>query len=506
MRNSFVLAAALSLAVAGLFPTAAAAQAPECDNAGPFCIDGVLPDVNAGPATADPHGNGQAGQELGPKNGSSTKIGVIDNAALPMLDFTNPNAQVDLNTVYIRGALDTSGQVWLYFAWVRDSNTGSGFVSLEAQVADSPCTYPITTVGQCNPWQNRANGDPLFSWDQQGNSRDIYFRVYSSSTGGFVTPTPCPGEVVAGLGCKLDETVAKAQYSADGFGGELALNLSALFTIPPGQCEVFNNIIPGTVTGNSDTADYKDVVLAPLSVQLCGILQIQKVTQNQAGAEFKDETTVFQYQVAGPVNRGPSNIKSRLNGPSETKTESELLPGTYTVTELPVPAGYTFVSLVCDGKTTPPTNVVTLAAGDTKLCVITNRLNPNSPNGETVPHVSLRDEMVVTQILRITNDSASAFTVTFRLYTSEAACAADTARTGGEVFGPVQLNITSTVGGFSSGSAATHAQGTGVEKPFSATPYAWWAEFSGNSLNGLVINNKKTSGCSEEKVLVSRVQ
>ena len=502
MRKSFVLGAALSVALSGLFATEASAQAPQCNNAGPFCIDGILPDVNAGPQTLDPHGNGQAGQELGPKNGSSTKIGVINNAALPMLEFTNPNAQVDLNSVYIRGAL-SGGQVWLYFAWTRDSSNGSGFISLEAQrIADGtpPCTYPVTTVGQCNPFAERADGDPLFSWDQQGNSRDIYLRVYSSAANGFVNPTPCPGSIVNGQ-CRLDGTTAIAEYTPDGFGGELALNLSALFQLPTDVCTVFGSVIPGTVTGNSDTADYKDVVLAPLSVQLCGVLTLEKITQNQAGIEFTDATSVFQYQIAGPVNRGPTNIVSRGNANS-TKTESDLLPGSYTVTEPTIPAGYQLISIVCTGGSA----TVTLAAGDSKSCTITNRLNPNSPDGTTIPAVSLRDVMTVgttSPLTRVAGDNPAHFTVTFRLYASEAACAADTGRTGGEVFGPVTL-VLNAAG--TAGSAETHAAGTGVQKPFSATPYAWWARFSGNSVNSLVINNPAESGCSLEKVLVNRVQ
>ena len=47
-----------------------------------------------------------------------------------------------------------------------------------------------------------------------------------------------------------------------------------------GSCVNFANIIPGTITGNSDTADYKDTVLAAFpDISNCGTLKVTKVTQ-----------------------------------------------------------------------------------------------------------------------------------------------------------------------------------------------------------------------------------
>jgi hypothetical protein len=114
MRKSLIIGAALSLAFSGIFPTDAAAQVP----GNPFAIDGVVTDFEnsgvsggytvppcdppavggalTGPAPqackqADPNGNAQ---ELGPKNSNTTKVAVVHNAALPMLNTTSPTAQV----------------------------------------------------------------------------------------------------------------------------------------------------------------------------------------------------------------------------------------------------------------------------------------------------------------------------------------------------------------------------------------------------------------------------
>src|SRR5690348_2086460 len=92
-----VTAALLALAAA-LVPTSAAHAA-----SGPYAIDGVLvPDPGA-TELADAFGNVK---ELGPKNANTTKIGVIGNAAAPMLDLTNPNAQVDLRRAWLGSATD----------------------------------------------------------------------------------------------------------------------------------------------------------------------------------------------------------------------------------------------------------------------------------------------------------------------------------------------------------------------------------------------------------------
>ena len=50
-------------------------------------------------------------------------------------------------------------------------------------------------------------------------------------------------------------------YSADGFRGEAAVNLTDTIFGGSTACRTFANTIPSTVTGNSDTADYKDTIL-----------------------------------------------------------------------------------------------------------------------------------------------------------------------------------------------------------------------------------------------------
>ena len=221
---------------------------------GPYNIDGSIPD--GGTANLpDPFGNVK---ELGPLNSSTTKIGVIHNDALPTLDLTNPNAQVDLRQAWLDTERDTStNHDWLYFAWERDSANGSGFIAYEFMQNPAPagCAYDTATDAQltanCNPWANRKGGDFMILWDQQGGSRDLYLRTWTGTAPNLTLGAPT----------LLDAAVSQAQYSSDGFRGEAAVDLTATIFGGSTACKTFANTIPSTVTGNSDTADYKDTIL-----------------------------------------------------------------------------------------------------------------------------------------------------------------------------------------------------------------------------------------------------
>lgn len=241
-----VAAAAVVLAVAA--PSALAA------NDGPYSIDGIIPDQGT-TELVDLYGNTK---ELGPLNSNTTKIGVIHNDALPTLGVTNPNGNVDLRRAWLDTARDPgTGHDWLYFAWERDSNSGSGFIAYEFMQNPPPeaCAYETATTQQltdsCNPWANRTAGDFMILWDQQGGSRDLYLRTWSGTAPNLVLGPLTP----------LNDAVSAAAYSADGYRGEAAVDLTATIFGGAMRCLSFANPIPSTVTGNSDSADYKDTIL-----------------------------------------------------------------------------------------------------------------------------------------------------------------------------------------------------------------------------------------------------
>jgi hypothetical protein len=242
--------AATALVTAGVLMNPLIARAAD----GPFTIDGVVPDAGSTQLT-DLSGSVK---ELGPINSNTTKIGVIHNATPPMLGLTNPNAQVDLRNAWLDTERDTStGHDWLYFAWERDANSGSGFIAYEFMQDPPPaaCAYDSATDAQltasCNPWANRRAGDFMILWDQQGGSRDLVLRTWSGTK----------PNLTLSAGTTLDASVSQAAFSTDGFKGEAAVDLTATIFGGGTACKSFANTIPSTVTGNSDTADYKDTIL-----------------------------------------------------------------------------------------------------------------------------------------------------------------------------------------------------------------------------------------------------
>jgi hypothetical protein len=145
-----------------LTPIAASAQVP-------FAIDGVVPDASVA-EFQDPSGSIS---ELGPVNSTTTKLASIGSATPPMLDFTNPNGATDLATIWLGVETDPSDDLWLYFGWERDANSGSAVVAYEFQFAapDPACDFAdidqiepesaeeAALIDSCNPWSNRQAGD-----------------------------------------------------------------------------------------------------------------------------------------------------------------------------------------------------------------------------------------------------------------------------------------------------------------------------------------------------------
>lgn len=233
-------------------PSALAGSVP------PFSIEGTVPGSDPTQNLPDLFGSAK---ELGPLNASTTKISVVHNATTPMLGLTNPNGQVDLRQAWLGSKRDSDNDDWLYFAWERDASTGSGFIAYEFMQDPPPadCDYVNKTnqqlIDRCNPWKNRKAGDFMILWDQQGGSKDLFLRTWSGTA---------PNLVLSPPGTALNANVSKAEYSTNGFRGEAALNLTDAVFGGVQACRSFANVIPSTVTGNSDSADYKDTILQPV--------------------------------------------------------------------------------------------------------------------------------------------------------------------------------------------------------------------------------------------------
>jgi Domain of unknown function (DUF5979) len=336
-RRALAAGAASCLALAMIM-----VASPAIAEDGPFNIEGTVPDAGATEIT-DLFGNVK---ELGPLNSNTTKIGVIHNDALPTLDLTNPNAQVDLRRAWLDTQKDAvTGDDWLYFAWERDKNTGSGFIAYEFMQDPAPagCDYVDGTdaelIADCNPWANRQAGDFVILWDQQGGSLDRYLRVWSGTAPNLTLGAPEP----------LDDDESQVAYSADGFMGEAAVNLTATIFGGTTECLTFANTIPSTVTGNSDTADYKDTILEPTPpISNCGTVTIRKETV----PDEDPNTTLFGFDRTFTVESDaePPVLTFDLTDDGvETFTDVPFGTG-YVVDESDIPTGWALESIDCSAS------------------------------------------------------------------------------------------------------------------------------------------------------------
>jgi hypothetical protein len=348
----------------------------------PYLIDGVVPDAGCCTEFPDPAGSVS---ELGPVNASGTKLSVIHNEDVPMLDFTNPNSSTDLKTIWLETWIDPANDdIWLYFGWERDANTGSSVIAYEFQTAavDPACDYSgidqvepesaaeTDLIASCNPWANRQADDFMIVWDFGGGSTDIILRTFNGTD--------------FNSGVNISESgFAIAALNGDSSRGEGIINLTAAIFGAQDSCFNVANVIPGTITGNSDSADYKDTVLADirgsLTISNCGMVNITKATQ-PAGESGNFDYTMNRLggeaiDFAGNLSAGGTLID---DGGS---TELTVLPGNnYSITEdLTSEPTFELQSIVCD-KPAPGTDITDGTAGfevavsETTDCVITNEL------------------------------------------------------------------------------------------------------------------------------------
>ncbi len=354
---------------------------------------------------------------------AATKLGVIQNAAEPMLGFTNPNAQVDLRRVWLDTYTQADDLIWLYFAWERDSSNGSGVIMFEFQQNPAPleCDYSVTDqvtpitpeeqtlINSCNPWENRSPGDFIIIWDQAGKKIVLEVRKFVAGTDTNGNNLWDKGEpLVLQTSSTLAPGSWDAEYSADRFRGEAAINLSAtVFPAVPDSCFSVANIIPGTVTGNSDTADYKDTVLADytedIEISNCGALTVEKVTSDGGAGAFpysvdRSSGDALFYpgdaQIAGSVSENQISSILDTSDPTEEWTEdwTDLRIGDdYQLAEGAVGPVYALDRIECivDGDTAVPyvlfplddpdySSTFPVEASSITHCTITNQLQPGT--------------------------------------------------------------------------------------------------------------------------------
>ena len=298
-----------------------------------------------------------------------------------MLGFTNPNSSTDIGMIWLDTQQDANGDIWLYFAWERDANTGSSVISYEIQSAEAnpACDYsgidqiqPETAeetalINNCNPWGNRQAGDFMIVWDFGGGATDIILRTFDGTSFDAGINLSAFGFAVASL-------------NADSSRGEGAINLTEAIFGTQDVCFNFANVIPGTVTGNSDSADYKDTVLVNIAslvtISNCGMVDIQKSTQ--PGGESGNFSYTLERLGGEDIDYTPrSSATGTLidDGGAETLL---VIPGIdFQLTEdLTGEPTFELQSILCNkpAPDTDGTTGFTVNLAETTDCVITNEL------------------------------------------------------------------------------------------------------------------------------------
>jgi hypothetical protein len=561
--------------VAAAILVGAASVASAQPNTDPFLIDHIVdktnsPTTNSGVAgvtivdgsTTPPELSG-ANKERGPINSNTTKVGVINTAPPPMLGDTNPNSNTDFNTVFAQSTKDSGAvpHTWYYFGWIRDAD-GTGFLALEFQhkKVSSSCIVPPTTtepekidytLPNCNPWANRQGGDGtdplvkpdfLIMWDQSGNVADVIKRNFvctggaASCTGAQVILATCPSplptdtaqpchkistdDAITAFGQKTDR---KGNVIDDTIRGELAIDLTDQVFGSALTCETLANIIPGSVTGNSDQADYKDVVLFPFKpVSNCGLVTVTKQTSpaglpgdfiyklypTNGGAIFtslanKDSDCD---QTGSDVNTCVGKLTTSATHQTDTDTIENLLDHdtNWTLEETSF-SGFTIHSITCTYKQETPVVLYAngaatgakfkVVAGDTTECTIINDVIKNDVDSSTLQTATatITDKMTVTNIKDGASNAASA-KATFELFGPYDQSTGGACATADRKLGPTDVTLTYELDGQGKKTGTATADLVTTTSVVIGKWYYWRVAYSGD-----LLNNPIAGTCGDEK-------
>jgi prealbumin domain-containing protein len=264
-----------------------------------------------------------------------------------------------------------NGDTYLYGATIRYTANGNASENIELKQG---------TTGTCGTSDllARTPGDKLIAIDYLGGGSRPQFHVLTwIATGAcFVSndPAPCWGADVQTLGANAAEggvstsnfTIAQNPISDKaikaGEFAEFGINLTASGIIPSGECKAFAQTVwESRSSGSSFVSSTKDIVLENKPINNCAQLTIHKESSDggsQEGAVF----TLYEGSDTTGTVVGTCTVDA--NGDCNDASFVDLNPGTYTVDETTVPAGY--------GKDPTLPYTFTLAQGESRTLTFTD--------------------------------------------------------------------------------------------------------------------------------------
>ncbi len=408
-----------------------------------------------------------------------------DNSTVTVVSGSIPPNKSDLTRFY-EASENVSGSNFLYLAWERSNVLGSANMDFEIN--------QVTTPGLGTPGThtiNRTAGDLLVTYDfTQGGSTPVLglltwvtsgsvSQCFSSNSlpcwGNHQTLNSANSEGAINTVAVTDPIAPNAPRTlpASTFG-EAAINLTAAGVFPAGTCKAFGSTYLKSRSSTSFTAEVKDFVApVPVNISNCGTITIHKVTENGDGT--------FPYTTTGGLSPATFNLS---NG--GTQTYSDVPTGSYSVTESPLPSGWTLKGLVCKAtgsgtstSTTGATANITLEASGTADCTYTNHtmLSPSIGTTLSSSTANIGDSVHDSSTLTGATSDAGG-TVTYTMYTDNA-CLLGATDAGTE---------TVTNGVVPDSNALTFS---------AAGTYYWQAVYSGDANN-----NPATSPCTSEQLVI----
>lgn len=409
-----------------------------------------------------------------------------DNSAVTVVTGSIPPNKNDLTRFYEASEQVANGDIFLYLGWERLVNIGNANLDFEINQKN---TAGFTTSATGPVTLNRTAGDLLITYDFGGSGTPTLGLNFwlTAAAGNTVAQCfsanalPCWGKHVALNGSNSEGAVNTTTIAepiaggnlGTGLFGEAAINLTQAGVFPAGVCEAFGSAFAKSRSSSSFTAELKDFIAPiPVNISNCGSITINKVTTN----EPVPGTQSFAYTTSS--NLTPASF-SLTNGTS--RTYSNLVAGTYTVTEGAQTAPWSFVSVTCDPSAgvTVTGQQVSIALGNAQnvTCTYTNTYSKAQPTVATTQDLIPNDNFILSGGFGTVTGN-----IVFKLFApSDATCA-----------GTPALTQTVTVNGngtYSTTNTAFHATTAGT--------WRWMSTYSGDASN-----ESATSACGVEQFTI----
>jgi len=268
-----------------------------------------------------------------------------------------PNSKADLAQFLVSNEQVANGDIFLYLGWTRANQSGTTNFDFEINQVDQP---DLTTPGAKT--LNRTPGDLLINYLFQGQGTPTAnIRTWTGSAWSAAVPLASPVSEAAINTTSLPNPFGSPTPLPAGQFGEMAVNLTDAGVFPPGVCRAFGSAYVKSRASTSFQSEVKDFV-APVDINVanCATITVEKVT-----VPSPDPTdTSFPFEASYTADFSLKN--------GESKTVTDLNPGTYSVAETPVPANWLLTSATCDDNSDP--SAIDLSANEHVTCTFTNTL------------------------------------------------------------------------------------------------------------------------------------